>query len=458
MACCLPDNVNRSVLVSNQGGFVSHSANSVDKPGIIQRLAMRILSAVTQSPAASPPLTAEPMDLHSIVQMNFSTLRKFLTTLPMTALDPIQRHMIINALNNEFCSSRREDYVPVVTSIHPKNSSELLPTVVRKTKRVAQASCIPSKGLYLTPEAVKEKVVCQPIPDKQTLDEIVRQLAQSDFLCCQFEKDGCFARSRFSGLFLHASGVPIETMSTIQINFPKNSNFKFNFHQVLSVRLQDGSEWIVDPMLDPNQALSLSEWQRKLTAAPSISDQTKPTDQDQVASFEDTQIQMINEPFEERFLSGDPSNQDGFVEWLETNRSRFADQLFSEHINSLSKQRELSGEELKLVQHDFPQVLDPLEKELAIYTLVQGLIRDADKETQKIRLHKNFPNIDLDAPIFTQEIFPELERLVQQRQGDPHLRFRDPFLGTPNSEKQATFVQDVQKLSHQLFLLLEQSR
>jgi hypothetical protein len=455
MTCCLPDNVNRSVLVSNQSGFVSHSAESADKPGIIHRLATSILNAVSFCSTALCPLTEEPIDLRSISQMDFSTLKKFLDSLPVTALDPIQRNMIISALNKAFWFDRREEYVPIVTSIHPKNSSDLLPTVVRKTEQVAKATCVRSNGLYLTPEAAKEKVVCHQIPDKQTLDEIVRQLAQSDFLCCQFEGEGCFARARLSGLFLHATGVPIETMSIVQVNYPVSPQFKYNFHQVLSVRLQDGSEWIVDPMLDPNQALSLSEWQCKLNAVSIIHDESIPTDPAQATG---PQPEMTKEPFDECFVSCDPSGHDGIIRTLESNRARLAERLFLERVNSSSKQRELSGKELQLVQHSFPRVLNPVEKELEIYKLVQRLTRSSDNEIKKIYLKDNFPNIDFNAPIFTQEIFPELERLVQQRLGDPELRAKDFFSETPNSEKQTTFVRDVQKLSHQLFLLLEQSR
>lgn len=122
--------------------------------------------------------------------------------------------------------------------------------------------------LFLASPAVRAFLTrSECIPDINILNHLVKQLFQlSEFLVWDYPKNGCYARATLISRLFIACGIPKNRMSKIYAYSPRE---KLNrslyasghfYHVAIAVRLQDKMLMIVDPLIDPNQALGLSEW------------------------------------------------------------------------------------------------------------------------------------------------------------------------------------------------------
>ena len=105
------------------------------------------------------------------------------------------------------------------------------------------------------------------IPDINILNHLVKQLFQlSEILVWDYPEDGCKARATLISRLFIACGIPQNRMSKIYV-FSLGDKLNRSlfapghiYHVAIAVRLQDKTLRMVDPFIDRNQALGLSEW------------------------------------------------------------------------------------------------------------------------------------------------------------------------------------------------------
>jgi hypothetical protein len=114
----------------------------------------------------------------------------------------------------------------------------------------------------LCPLVSHQKDDAQLISEK-ALNIFCRWIAQSDLLLWDYRDTGCFARADFISRFLYESGLPFDSISKFYI---LSADGKLNpplnqwYHVAVSVISKDLREWIVDPLIDPQQAILFPEW------------------------------------------------------------------------------------------------------------------------------------------------------------------------------------------------------
>lgn len=105
--------------------------------------------------------------------------------------------------------------------------------------------------------------------NKMTLDSLVFKFYQNESLVWDYRIDGCYARANYIGRWFRAIGINSECVSKIFIISDDNSlnhtllkeeRVSQEYHVAASIRLKDGTEWVVDPLIDHTRALSIREW------------------------------------------------------------------------------------------------------------------------------------------------------------------------------------------------------
>jgi hypothetical protein len=111
-----------------------------------------------------------------------------------------------------------------------------------------------AKTLYQMPKS--------PPKNKAELNALVQDIARrTDLFPWEYDSSGCEHRARLAIDMLAASGIPLKNLGKQYASLPDNFNgHGWNFHVAVLVTLADGTSWIVDPTLDPKQALDLRSW------------------------------------------------------------------------------------------------------------------------------------------------------------------------------------------------------
>lgn len=128
-------------------------------------------------------------------------------------------------------------------------------------------------GVVFTKSAFKE-LTEQDSPfleSKEQLDRIVDALFKCELFPWDYRKEGCFARANYVIAFLYLMGVSPESVKkqfvvmphAIQFEGPDKEKIVWNYHVAPLVQLKDGSQWVIDPALSKDQALTLREWIEK---------------------------------------------------------------------------------------------------------------------------------------------------------------------------------------------------
>ena len=97
---------------------------------------------------------------------------------------------------------------------------------------------------------------------KDQLDIFVRVLAaKTDIFPWSYKKDGCYARAHIMLSFFILSGIPEKYLSQIvMVHSQTHCKCNWRYHVAPLVSLEDGTKWVIDPSLDPNQALPVNVW------------------------------------------------------------------------------------------------------------------------------------------------------------------------------------------------------
>jgi hypothetical protein len=253
---------------------------SVDASVIKDKLiTLESTSGLTQPPV-TPSVSFDSKgnygDLEKISQLYHLRFKSFIERHVMRLSNPeitdLERKAIsVREKHKEYC-------IPVIISLPNPGQPLTLPQISFVSRSMLSNIFVERDGLYFTPAAAKQydarlENSSQMICDKATLDGVVCQIAQSDLFGWEYPTDGCYARSDYIGHFLHAAGVPTQMISKVFV-FSKdaalNGNLHHKYHVATCIRLPDQTEWIIDPLIDPNHALSLTEWTEKLGVDPSF--------------------------------------------------------------------------------------------------------------------------------------------------------------------------------------------
>jgi len=117
------------------------------------------------------------------------------------------------------------------------------------------------KQFYFAP-FTKNLLTDDLLTTKTHLDDFTKILAtKTDIFPWSYKDDGCYARANILSSFLMLSGIAEASLSKIvMMHSAKSCKCVWNYHIAPLVTLEDKTQWVIDPSLDANQALSIDAW------------------------------------------------------------------------------------------------------------------------------------------------------------------------------------------------------
>lgn len=128
-------------------------------------------------------------------------------------------------------------------------------------------------GAYYTKEAYRQlqRVGSYTPIFRNEVDKLVQQFSKLAIIPWGFTEEACYSRAEIVCQVLKAMGVPADRISKQYIYAPdlsypidpRISKRKWDFHVAAAIQLSNGTRWIIDPSIDPQQGLTLQDWIKK---------------------------------------------------------------------------------------------------------------------------------------------------------------------------------------------------
>lgn len=253
-----------------------NTSNNLDK----QIAASTILRVFRQSRAGLTLLRTYDKELADLQHSQFQDLWK-------STLMPLLRKGARNPVRHEIVSKAMADFILMRNDVHARKIIPLCRSINGKGDlpefRMIAKSQLPRKPVFLGNCLLTRKCQQQfkeikkaPLRKKEELDSLVKRLIkQTDLFPWDYTEDGCYSRARLMRDFLRLSGIPATHIRMQYVCIPKKDRAagvanNWCYHVAPTVKLADGSWWIVDPALVQDQAVSAKAWIELQNRLPSL--------------------------------------------------------------------------------------------------------------------------------------------------------------------------------------------
>lgn len=103
--------------------------------------------------------------------------------------------------------------------------------------------------------------------NREDLQAAFDYLLSLDYISWDHKDEGCFIRASIALEHLLSLLVPSADLFLVYIPLDGKNQYGWEFHEVVGVQLEDESLWVIDPILDKKNPLSLSDWCEKIKPA-----------------------------------------------------------------------------------------------------------------------------------------------------------------------------------------------
>lgn len=191
--------------------------------------------------------------------------------------NPYRKTLVVQAveeLDTLRTATQKKKITPLCTGVNKGKA----PDFQMVTEDRIPPACPHIGHFYLTP-AARQQFISRPklpLKKKSDLDAFVKTLPKPSMLIpWTYTEDGCYARANIIIDMLKLAGVHPKYLSKQFIGIPKSMRGSgpanaWTYHVAPKITLSDGSQWIIDPALDPNKAMSLTNWIDKQKRLPTV--------------------------------------------------------------------------------------------------------------------------------------------------------------------------------------------